>query len=403
MIFELFIALLCGVIAGTFTGLFPGIHINLIAALLLSSLSALSKYFSPLQLIIFIVAMSITHTFIDFIPSIFLGAPEEDTFLSILPGHQLLKEGRGYEACILTLLGSASAILVIIIVSPIFIYFLPSVYSLIKTIIPFLLIFVSLYMIFREEDIFSASVVFILSGFLGFAAFALPIKEPSMPLLSGLFGLSALLITLESRSKIGEQEIPGIKSLLPTKKEFFSSIIASSIASPLCSFLPGIGSGHAAVIGSEMTKQTNRKFLLLVGATNTIVMGLSFITLFAINKTRTGSAVAVQEILSSLSSQNLMFILTAILLAGAVSFFLGIKISKFFAKNINKISYLKLSIGVIFILVTLNLILTNFLGFIVLLTATFLGIYCILSGSKRINMMGVLIVPAIIYYLTNYT
>src|SRR3989304_1437469 len=105
MIFELFIALLCGVIAGTFTGLFPGIHINLIAALLLSSLSALSKYFSPLQLIIFIVAMSITHTFIDFIPSIFLGAPEEDTFLSILPGHQLLREGKGYEAVILTLYG----------------------------------------------------------------------------------------------------------------------------------------------------------------------------------------------------------------------------------------------------------------------------------------------------------
>ena len=32
-------------------------------------------------------------TFIDFIPSIFLGCPDTDTELSILPGHELLKKG----------------------------------------------------------------------------------------------------------------------------------------------------------------------------------------------------------------------------------------------------------------------------------------------------------------------
>jgi len=84
MILELIIALLIGILAGTMTGLFPGIHINLVAAGLLASVG----YFSGipvLALVVFVVAMAVTHTFIDFIPSIYLGAPEEDSFLAVLP------------------------------------------------------------------------------------------------------------------------------------------------------------------------------------------------------------------------------------------------------------------------------------------------------------------------------
>ena len=54
--------------------------------------------------------MAITHTFIDFIPSIFLGAPDEDSVLSILPGHKLLLKGYAYTGIILTLYGSATAL-----------------------------------------------------------------------------------------------------------------------------------------------------------------------------------------------------------------------------------------------------------------------------------------------------
>src|SRR3990172_8135655 len=120
---ELIIALIVGLLAGTITGLTPGIHINLVAAFLTSSIG----YFAGIPLIalvVFIVSMSITHTFIDFIPSIYLGAPEEDTFLSVLPGHELLKEGKGYEASVLTLYGSIIAIPIILIFIPIFIFFL---------------------------------------------------------------------------------------------------------------------------------------------------------------------------------------------------------------------------------------------------------------------------------------
>lgn len=400
MILEIIIALLCGVTAGTFTGLSPGIHINLIAAILVSSLGlGIIAGIPPIALVIFIVSMSITHTFIDFIPAVYLGAPEEDSFLSILPGHQMFKEGHGHQAVVLTLYGSLFALPIILIFTFVYIKFLPQIYSSIKTIIPFILIFISLFLILREKNIISSVIIFLLAGFLGFVSFNLPIKEPLMPLLSGLFGLSSIIISLKSKSSPNKQIILPLKKIYLTKKEFFKSSIASIISAPFCSFLPGIGSGHAAVIGSEIIPQNNRGFLFLVGSINTIIMALSFITIFSIGKSRSGSAAAIKDILNEISQSDLILIIITITISSIIAFFMGLALSKFIALSINKINYSKLNIFVIFVLVIFNIIFTNWLGLIVLITSTSLGIFCLLSNSRRINLMGALIIPTIIYYL----
>lgn len=398
---DIVISCLLGVSAGTFTGLFPGIHINLISSLITLNIATLIplSYFSPISLVIFIVSMSITHTFIDFIPSIFLGAPEEDTFLSILPGHEMLKEGRGQEAAIITLYGSLAAIPTILIFTPIFIKFLPVFYSTIKSSMPFILIFISLFIILREKSFVKSILIFILSGFIGLIAFNLPVKEPLMPLLTGMFGLSSLLLSYKDNSKIKKQIIQNIRNIKLKKEEIRRATFSSLIASPLCSFLPGIGSGHAAVIGSEILPQTRKSFLFLVGSLNTVIMSLSFVTAYSIEKARTGSAVAVLEILKEISIQDLKTIMITVLISSIIAFLIGLKITNLFAKNINKINYNKLTLIVCIILIAVNLIFSNWIGFIVLLTSSALGIFCILSNSKRINLMGALIIPSIIYLL----
>jgi TctA family transporter len=57
-----------------------------------------------------IIGNVVTHTFLDFIPSVFLGAPEGDTALSVLPGHRLLLKGMGYEAVKLSAFGSLMSV-----------------------------------------------------------------------------------------------------------------------------------------------------------------------------------------------------------------------------------------------------------------------------------------------------
>lgn len=398
MIFELISALLIGIIAGTFTGITPGIHINLIAVILLASLTKISSI-PLLALVVFIVAMSITHTFIDFIPSIFLGAPDEDNFLSILPGHQLFLEGKGYEAFILTLYGSLFALPIILIFTPIFIFGLPIFYDLIKTFMPFLLIFLSIYIILREDNFLLSLVVFILAGFLGLATFHAPVKEPLLPLLSGLFGISSLIISLKTKSSPKKQSFQPLKKIKLEKKQFIKSAFAAAIFAPFCSFLPGIGSSHAATLGSEFIEQDRKGFLFMVGAVNTIIMGLSYITIYTINKSRTGTAAAIKEILKNISKNDLIIIIASIMISGIISFFLAIFVAKKFTKFINKVNYKHLTIGIIATVLFVNIIFTNWLGLIVLICASSIGVYAIISGSRRINLMAALIVPTIIYYL----
>ena len=95
---DFFFLIILGCIAGVFTGLIPGIHMNTV------SLSLIYLMPKNTELIYFIIAMSVVHTFVDFIPSILFGAPEAENFLSILPGHKMLLEGKGLEAIKITVL-----------------------------------------------------------------------------------------------------------------------------------------------------------------------------------------------------------------------------------------------------------------------------------------------------------
>src|SRR4030043_2296572 len=117
MLLELFISIFIGILAGAFTGLMPGIHINLVGAILVGLSATAFSWISPVYLIIFIASMAIAHTFIDFIPSIFLGCPDTETQLSVLPGHELRKEGKGYEEIMLTAYGGLIAVIILIFIS----------------------------------------------------------------------------------------------------------------------------------------------------------------------------------------------------------------------------------------------------------------------------------------------
>ena len=168
MIVEIVIAVLAGIIGGIFSGLTPGIHTNLLATLLFSVSPFLLTHTSPLTLSVLIVSMAITHTFLNVLPAVYLGAPDsEGKILSVLPGHRMLLQGKGYEAVTLTVLGSFLAIILGIILTPILLKFLPSLYSSIRDYIGYILVIISIYMVFRERKKFWALFIFMLGGIFG--------------------------------------------------------------------------------------------------------------------------------------------------------------------------------------------------------------------------------------------
>jgi putative membrane protein len=395
MLIEIILSLFIGILFGTFTGLTPGIHINLIGAFLIS-LSVTTFYsINPLYLIVFIASMSITHTFVDFIPSIFLGCPDTDTELSILPGHELLKKGQGYEAIILTAYGSLAAVFILILISFPSILLISVVYDSIKFLIPYVLILVSAILVFSEKKKFSALFVFLLAGFLGLSVLNMAENSEKflLPLLTGLFGSSMLLISIKNKTQIPKQKIT------TSKTNLFRPLYGAVIASPICSFLPGLGSGQAAIIGNSLSRTNKKGFLVLVGATNTLVMGFSFISLYVISRTRTGAAATIQNIIGNMSWEILVLILTIVLFSGVISFFLTKFLANLFSKNIKKINYTLISSATLLLLIIVVFLVSGFIGLVILIASTFTGIYSISLGVRRTNMMGVLLIPTILVYL----
>ncbi len=382
-----------GIFAGTLTGLTPGIHINLLGAAIILAYTYFN--FNPIYALTFIVSLSITHTFIDFIPSIILGCPDTDTELSLLPGHELLKNGRGYEAIILTAIGSLNAVFYSLIFCFPLIFIFQKGYFLIQNYIPFILIFTSFLLIFSEKEKFVALLVFILTGVLGLISNEITSGNSLLPMLSGLFGSSLLIKSIKEKPKIPSQKISKIN--FSSKKPLLSSLVIS----PFCSFLPGLGTGQAAVMSSLLFKQKRKEdFLVLVGATNTFVMIFSFFALYAIGKTRSGSSIVIKDLVGIPSQEILVLIILTIFFSGILSFFLTKGVSKMILKKIHKVNYPKISLITLIFLSLIILIFSKPKGFLVFILATFTGIYCINKKVRKTNMMGCLILPTIIWLLS---
>ncbi|MCJ7720160.1 MAG: tripartite tricarboxylate transporter permease, partial [Candidatus Hadarchaeum sp.] len=100
---ELLAFIALGIAMGIVTGILPGIHVNNLSPMLMAL--AVASVFAPMSLAAAIMAMTITNTFISYIPSTFLGAPEPGSELSVLPAHRLLMQGKGCEAVELAAIG----------------------------------------------------------------------------------------------------------------------------------------------------------------------------------------------------------------------------------------------------------------------------------------------------------
>lgn len=395
MIIEIIVAIFLGIIFGMITGLIPGIHTNLVSSFLITSLPFFLGFTEPFPLVVFIVTMSISTVFLDFIPTTFLGAPNEDTSLSIQPSHELLLSGKANTAIFLSSIGAVIGTILAFVVTPILTISLNAIYPFFEKMMPWVLFWICVLLIMGEKNTLLTIIFFIISGFFGIASLNLYMDQPLLPMLTGLFGISSLIFSINEKTTIPTQE----KKIEFDKKDLLKPTIASLIISPFCAFLPGLGGSQATIISSKILGELNRKqFLIMNGIINTILMGLSFSVLFIIQKSRTGSAAAISQIMQ-LTQKDIYLILFIMLIVATISFFLTKFISIRVSDHINSINYRKVSIFVISFLTLLVFLISGFQGFLVLIVSTLLGLTCQYYGIRKGILMGCLLIPTILYYL----
>jgi len=397
----LILALLAGCLVGIVTGLLPGLHTNNVALLILGSIAILSKFFSPIDLAVFLIALVIVHSFLDFIPSIFFGAPDAATALGVLPGHKLLLKGEGYKALKLTLSGGIGALLIGLLIIPLFLIFLNNFYSMLVKVIAPLLLILSVAFIIREKKlkkIIWSVIIFLLSGSLGLITLNnLNLEQPLFPLLAGLFGISTLIISLFYINKIVQQKIDS--EIILVSKSRIISYLKAAISASITSILPAIGSAQAAIISQGFTRfNKSEDFLVIIGGINTVSALFTLTTLYVIGKSRTGVVAAINQFLV-LDKYNYIILLGTIFTATAIAVVLTLGIGRFIVKRISKIDYRKVSIIIIAFIILMVGIFSGWLGLFVVSIATAIGLIAPQVGVKRIHAMGCLSYAVIIQFI----
>ncbi|MEA2054413.1 MAG: tripartite tricarboxylate transporter permease [Candidatus Thermoplasmatota archaeon] len=424
---ELFIVIsfaFIGAIIGCITGLIPGLHVNNIALILLSlsgtiafSLSTVSIIESeivPILVCVIIIATSISHTFVNIIPSTFLGVPEEDTALVLLPAHSMLLEGKGYGAISLSAMGSFGAIIMsFILLIPFRFLIGPPVnfYGLLGEIIPWILLAISIALIGTEKStrhVAYAILIFLLSGIFGMLAMDADVSSPIgihasllFPALAGLFGVSTLFHSFNT-NVLPEQKLDDEKfDFIEGSKDVGTGVIAGSIVS----ILPGVTSAVATIMAMVARGKKDRKNVIVtLSAVNTATSFFVISVLFMIGKARSGSAIVINEIMeidrwsSAAPPYSLCYLLIAVVVTACLSYYATKSLGKIIAKHISSIPYntvAKISVITIFIMVFLF---TGFTGIVALIAGTLIGLLCLELGVRRSTCMGVLLLPIMLTY-----
>lgn len=377
-----------GVATGVFTRLVPGIHPNTVI------FSSLPFYFKlNIDLILFmafISGLSVSHTFHDFLPAIFLGAPEAESALSALPGGEMALRGRGLEAFDYTVFGGLYASLGFVLAGSFLLIFLEPLYGFLESFMGYILLFALLFIVFRSGKLMAA-VIALLSGILGQLAFSMPVNQKFvlLPIFTGLFAVPSILNSITSRMELPEQS-----SCRVSKQVCHRGGALGFLSGWVAGTFPGLG---AAVSTSFLTPLMDSKkdFLAAMGGVNTSDILMSFLALHLIGKARSGSSVALEAVAET-SFPRIVMLLGMSLVAVAASVPLALKTSRFFTSRIRQGFGYALYL-VLTVILALNYYLLGLPGLLILFTSASVG-YIAMEAGERACCMAVLIVPAVMFY-----
>ena len=140
-----------GALLGVATGLVPGIHVNLFAALMLEALPFLTATGLLVPASALLLAMGMAQTMVDIVPTLVLGAVDEDSSVSVLPGMDLVKRGFAMEAVRLWLRGCLAGLLLSLALMPLLLRVFPLLYGAVKPWTGWLLVMLLARMVLRAE------------------------------------------------------------------------------------------------------------------------------------------------------------------------------------------------------------------------------------------------------------
>ncbi len=354
--------IIIGSLAGVLTGIFPGIHVNLLLTM-----------FSPSM---FLLGVAVSHTFFDFIPSLFLGVPDESSAVASLPGHRLVMKGRGIAAFrAATVSGFISSI--------VFILFIPVIAMVVRyKVVVFILIALFLLFSISSGRSMLNSVLVASGAVLLFYLFDGYLSTTAMftAFFSGVFGIPTITHAIISGGKVP----PQINESVSMKPKL---AMLSGMLGLIAGVLPGVTSSMVGLIGDKLTEMDDMDKVFVLGGINTVYLITTFLAIWLIGKPRSGIAISL-----SVYGVNLI---PALFVSLSISFLLAWFLGPRLARIYSHISGRGMLLFVL-LLVSFIVLFNGLNAFLLFLASSSLGLIAYCLGVKRTSTMSFIIFPLIL-------
>lgn len=408
---NIFIAIILGILAGIITGMIPSLHVNTVGIVIFSASTLLLNYISALTIASFLISIAITHAMFEFIPSITVAIPSEDTVMSIQPAHKLLFEGRAYEVIRLVNFGGYLSIVLLIIIMPFLFIILPMIYDLLKDYIGYLLIFIMCIIFIKTRGNYNIKLlsilVFLISGILGCIMLTGNVSSniSLLCMLSGLFSVSNLIYNFNSNNIIPPQK--DVHSV-NVDNNFKRSVFAGSISGCILGLLPGLGPAQSTMIAQGLTLNkhvTSEDFLITNSGINISDTLFSLIAIYLISNPRSAISVYVSNLISDITLAHIVFFIFISLVVVSVCCMMSIIIGDYIISHMNRVNFRKLNliliVGITFFIFCYTFYVGGCVWYVGIcyVVSIALGIMVNVLGLNKSLLMGVLIIPSILTYL----
>ena len=373
------LSLLAGFLLGILFGIVPGLHPNLAFSIMVAyGISARD----PLS---FLAGFLPANAMFDALPSVLVGAPEGGKGISAFESKMLFSRGMGYYGVLKTawasFLGfSLSGLLFIPAMHAI-----PWAYRAVSGWIPFIILAVATINIAPELP--DSLVLFALSGMLGFAVLNSAHSSQLIlgPLLTGLFGMPQMLLSFGSKHVKQTKQFP--------LEDNFRGIKRAAMLGIFSSLLPALGASQLMFLAAPSTSDFI-SFSSSLAASSTM---FSILTLEETGKARTGAAAFLSGYAFAPGDAIRFFMLS--IMASAASMLIITSVAWEAAKIAGRASAV-LNLASIFAIVLISALTTGMHGILVLTASSALGVYAALGSTRKTHLLGCLIYPTIIIYIS---
>lgn len=419
MIFHVVLASLVGTAAGAVFSLLPALHIYNVAGMLLLAVVQGAWQPEPLLVAMGLLSALVAYGFLNTIPSVFFGVPDESTAFLVLPTSRCLLSGRGYEAAMVTGVGSLGGLVILAIFAPLALEMLPVTRRILGPHMGWILLSVGAYMLVSEwpigtdrpknkllrlwdswDRLFFGILTFSLSGLLGMILLnrTLISNETAfqgvMPAFVGLFAVPWLIQNLLSRHKVPHQFLPDSLDVPP--KQFVLAMGSGAVGGLFSATFPIVTAGVGSLFAGHATAQhDDRIFMMGYGATKVLYYAGAFLFFFSpsLNLARGGMASLMGPFYQPATPAEYWMALGVVLFSGGLSLLLLDLLSRIAARNVDRVETRSLNWFAMCVTLFLVGFMTGRAGLGICLVASGIGSIPIFFNCRRSHCMAILIVP----------